>query len=426
VISLVRQVALSLCAALTIAACSRAPAPAAAPPKAGAAPELGVVHALPLPVAADGGEPRLSLDARGQPLLSWLEPAEQDGELALKYARLAGEQWAPASVAAHGSDWVVSAADLPSVQALSERLLVADWRVPSPVSPAAYDILVAVSADGGATWSDPLLLNDDATASEHGFVSWFRAAEQAGVVWLDGRDEADEAAAPSGDEPLGTSLRYALLDERGQRLEQGVVDRLTCDCCRTAVAATAAGTAVIYRDRSATEIRDISVKLRSPDGWSEPVRLGPDGWQIAGCPINGPALDAAGNDVAAAWFTAAEGRGRVRFARSSDGGRSFGAPVEVDDDGAIGQVGVALAEHGTAFVSWWRRGAAGGAELAVRAVTSHGELGEPKVVGSTHASRPDTVPQLVRAGDRLVLVWTEDGDEGQVVKAAYAELPAGA
>ncbi len=295
----------------------------------------------------------------------------------------------------------------------------------SPASAAAYDIRVAVSADAGATWSAPLLLNDDATASEHGFVSWFRDGDRAGAVWLDGRDEASDAPESPTGEPAGTSLRYAFLGSDGRLLEQGVVDNLVCDCCRTDVALTAAGAAVVYRDRSATEIRDIAVRVRTAGGWSEPARLGPDNWQIAGCPINGPALDASGNDVAAAWFTAADGRGHVRLARSSDGGASFGAPVEIDGDGAYGQVGVVLADDGRAFVSWWRRGADGGAELAVRSVARSGALGERQVVGTTRASRPDTVPQMKRSGQRLVFVWVEDTDAGQSVKTAYADLVEG-
>ena len=131
------------------------------------------------------------------------------------------------------------------------------------------------------------------------------------------------------------------------------------------------------------------------------------------------------NDVVAAWFTAADGRGHVRLARSSDGGASFGAPVEIDGDGAYGQVGVALADDGRAFVSWWRRAADGGAQLAVRAVARSGELGERQVVGTTRASRPDTVPQMKRSGQRLVFVWAEDTDAGQSVKTAYADLVEG-
>ena len=411
-------------ASLLLAACTRAPPPAAA----GATTSLralGPIHALASPVGTDGGEPRLSRDATGSLILSWAEPVGDAGDFALKYSRLAGDDWTGTAVAAQGPDWVISAADLPSVQALSERLWVADWRVQSPASAAAYDIRAAVSADAGATWSVPLLLNDDATASEHGFVSWFRDGERAGVVWLDGRDEASDAPESAAGEPAGTSLRYAFLSADGRVLEQGVIDNLVCDCCRTDVALTAEGAAVVYRDRSATEIRDVAVRVRTSDGWSEAARLGPDNWQIAGCPVNGPALDAKDKEVVAAWFTAADGRGHVRFARSSDGGNSFGAPTEIDGDGAYGQVGVVLADGGVAFVSWWRRAADGHAELAVRAVARNGDLGERQVVGTTHASRPDTVPQMKRSGQRLVFVWTEDTDAGQTVKTAYADLAEG-
>ena len=419
----------SLCSALVfasllLAACGRAP-PSAAAGAATSRAALGPIHALTSPVGADGGEPRLSRDATGSLILSWLAPVGDGGVYALKYARLAGDDWTGTAVAAHGPDWVVSAADLPSVQALSERLWVADWRVQSPASAAAYDIRVAISADAGATWSAPSLLNDDATASEHGFVSWFRDGDRAGAVWLDGRDEANDAPESATGEPAGTSLRYAFLDADGRRREQGVIDNLVCDCCRTDVALTAAGAAVVYRDRSATEIRDIAVRVRTADGWSAPARLGPDNWQIAGCPINGPVLDAKDNEVVAAWFTAADGRGHVRLARSSDGGASFGVSVEIDGDGAYGQVGVVLADEGRAFVSWWRRAAGGGAELAVRAVARGGELGERQVVGTTRASRPDTVPQMKRSGQRLVFVWAEDTDAGQSVKTAYADLVEG-
>src|SRR6185295_17468409 len=138
------------------------------------------------------------------------------------------------------------------------------------------------------------------------------------------------------------------------------------------------------------------------------------------------ALDASGDDVVAAWFTAADGRGHVRLARSRDGGVSFDTPVEIDGDGAYGQVGVVLADDGHALVSWWRRAADGRTELAVRAVARDGTLGERQVVGTTRASRPDTVPQMKRSGQRVVFVWTEDTDTGQTVKTAYADLRDGA
>ena len=399
-------------------ACSPTPAPLEQPSNG----SFASVQPLATPAAAGSSSPRLSLDAAGAVVLSWLEPTGADEELALKYARLEGDQWSAAGVVARGRDWVVSSADLPSVRWLTERVVAADWRVPSAASPYAYDIEVAVSADAGATWSEPRLLNDDATATEHGFVSWFGLPDgRIGVVWLDGRDLAGEELVSSTGEPLGTSLRYAYLGTDGGLLAQGVIDQLACDCCPIDVAMTDGSAAVIYRDRSPEEVRDIAVRVATAEGWSAPVTLGPDGWQIEGCPVNGPAIVAAGTEVAAAWFTAAGGRGRVRAARSSDGGRSFGRAIDVDTDRAIGHVGVVLGRDGAAVVSWWRRGPQGGAELALRAVRSSGELGPVAVVANTSLDRPETIPQLERSGSRLVLAWMDEDDPGQVIRLVYVE-----
>ena len=356
--------------------------------------------------------------------MSWLEPATTPGETALRFARFDGSTWSVPTTVASGPDWIVSAADLPSVRALGGDLLAADWRVPSASSPYAYDIRVALSVDAGRTWSESRLLNDDATPTEHGFVSWFAASGgRAGAIWLDGRDNAsEELASPSG-APLGTSLRFAYLNSDATIAEQGVIDELACDCCRTDVVATSSGVAMIYRDRSPEEIRDIVVRVQTANGWSEPVTLGPDRWLIEGCPVNGPQLAALGDDVTAAWFTAPEGQPRVRAARSEDGGRSFGAAIDIDTQGALGQVGVVLGADGTAYVSWWRRRAEGGAELALRALGRDGGLAEPIVVASSQSSRPDSVPQLQRDGRRLVIAWSDDNSTTGVHLLA-ADLPA--
>jgi hypothetical protein len=402
--------------AVALTACSGSTSPAAP----------GTLPFAPLeaPLGAAGNQVRLSLDADGGLVASWLEPVGEGDELGLKFARFNGTAWSAPIVVAHGEDWVVSSADLPSVRLLSERLFAADWRVPSEASPYAYDIAVALSADGGATWSAPRRLNDDGTPTEHGFVSWFAAGDGATAIWLDGRDLArDPPTAPDGT-PFGTSLRYAVFDGAGGRRDEGVVDDLVCDCCRTDVAATDAGIAVIYRDRSAQEIRDIRVRRLDGRAWSEGVTLGPDNWEIEGCPINGPAVAARGREVVAAWFTAAGDRGRVRFARSADGARSFGAPAEIDAEGAIGQVGIALASSGVAYVSWWRRGEQG-AELALRAVDRDGTLGPVQVVASTTVSRPESVPQLALAHGRLALAWADESELTGQAHMAVATLDGG-
>src|SRR5690606_31819213 len=273
-----------------LAACGRdAPADRAAAP--------GEVVAVPAPAAAGSLAPRL-VRGPADTVLSWLEP-DGDG-YALRYATWQGAGWGAARTVARGDDWAVSQADIPSVVPVDGEHWVAHWPVTSAAGFLAYDIAVAVSADGGATWSEPRLLNDDGTATEHGFVSWFPLDGAVGVVWLDGRDLAAEPE--EGDEAplLGTSLRFARLDYGGRVLEQGVIDAVACDCCQTDVVLGAAGPLVVYRDRTAEERRDVVARRFDGRRWSEPLELGADGWIIAGCPVNGPAADALGDTVAVA------------------------------------------------------------------------------------------------------------------------------
>jgi hypothetical protein len=111
----------------------------------------------------------------------------------------------------------------------------------------------------------------------------------------------------------------------------------------------------------------------------------------------------------------------VRAAFSADGGATFGSAIDVDATTAIGHVQVAMLSANAAAVAWWRR-AGSGAELALCDVSSAGEVGPVRVLAKSDESRPESVPQLLRSGDRLVLAWTEPGDPGSVRTAV---LPLG-
>jgi hypothetical protein len=390
------------------AGCNDAPSPAA---------PLLAIDTLPAPAGTGSGEPQLAVGPGGEVLLSWLEPDGAD--YVLKYARLDGRAWSRPTEVARGDDWYVNPMDMPSVQPITRDVWIAHWLVASVTSRFAYNIAVATSKDGGRTFGAARLLNDDGTDAEHGFVTLFPWNDAIGAVWLDGREVAhfhdQEPTAPELETtPVGTNLRYARLSFDGDIVEQGVIDRLVCDCCQTDVAVTARGPLVVYRDRTAGEIRDIAVRRHDGTQWTDPVRLGSDNWQIEGCPVNGPAIAARGSTVVAAWFTAAAGRPRVRLARSTDMGENFASPIDVDTDGAFGQVDVVLADDDSAIVSWWRRSPSGGTQLSVRRIAASGALGEVQVVGKSHASRPHDVPQMVASGKYLVFVWTEGGEDSMV------------
>jgi hypothetical protein len=327
---------------------------------------------------------------------------------------------------ASGSRWFVNWADFPSVVPLRESV-VAHWLVLKPDERYAYDIVYALSHDEGVTWSEPAVLNVDTGIAEHGFVSFFDWGNDIGAVWLDGRrlaaltlDELFEL-----EEPVGMALRYARFDNAGVVTDRGEIDELVCDCCQTDAVTTADGPLIIYRDRTTNEVRDIAVR-RAPDagartgtlsaGWSDPVVLGPDGWVIDGCPVNGPALAVSGRFVVAAWFTAAEQRPRIRFARSRDGGASFGPALTVAEAGALGQVDVAVTSDGTAWLSAWHK-AADGMELRVYRIAADTAEIESRVVATSDSSLPTDVPQMALAGDRLVFAWSQLGNPGRLFTA---------
>jgi hypothetical protein len=375
---------------------------------------------LDVHAGAGTGQPDLAPGPDGAAVLSWLEPGA-NGEVALRQSAFRAGAWSEPGTVARGADVFVNWADVPSVVPLTANAWIAHWPKLRPESFGAYDVALATSADAGATWSAPVVLNDDGTETEHGFATLFAWGVDAGVVWLDGRQLANWSfEAP--DALLGTELRFAKITLAGAVLETGVIDALVCDCCQTDVAIGSHGPVVIYRDRTEDEIRDVVVRAHDGVAWLPPVAVGAEGWRIEGCPVNGPAIAARNDGVVAAWFTAAADMPRVRFARSQDGGRSFEPTLDVDAVGAFGQADVALLEDATAVVTWWRRAEGGRTALAVRTVSREGALGPITVIAENSVAQPLDVPEALVAGDTLLVTWTDNEDGGRVRAAEVRNL----
>jgi ribonuclease BN (tRNA processing enzyme) len=349
--------------------------------------------------AAGSAEPHLATAPGGKVILSWLEPAG-DGT-ALRYAKLDGDEWSSPRTVASGGDWFVNWADFPSVIAIDESLWAAHWLVKAAEGVYEYDVVVSLSTDGGQTWQPAIRPHTDGTLSEHGFVSLYPMPGGVGVLWLDGRETVNDG---------GMTLRSAVVSPDAGVESGQLVDGLVCDCCQTDVAIGPEGPIAVYRDRTEGEIRDIYVTRLVDGRWETGRPVAEDGWNIAGCPVNGPAIAARGNSVAVAWFTAANNEPIVRFAFSSDGADTFGAAVDVDTDWPIGRVGVLLVDATTAIVSWLRQGEGGSGEVMARAVYADGRLGPARLVGTTLTGRLSGFPQIAAHGDDIVFAWTGTGD----------------
>jgi hypothetical protein len=381
------------------------------------APPVAALREVPVPAAPGAGEPFLAITPGGLVLVSWLEPAP-DGAHALRIAALADTAWSAPLGAAVGRGWFVNWADFPSITALDDTTWVVH-RLVRRGAGYAYDVHVARTSDAGVTWSAPVVPHTDGSASEHGFVTlWPAGGHRVAAVWLDGRKYA---TAPEGTGEM--TLRYATLGPGGDLADEVELDPRTCDCCQTDVARTAAGPVVVYRDRSADEIRDIQVVRFVNGAWTEPSAVAADGWRLSGCPVNGPTVAAEGQRVVVAWYTAAGGQQRVHAAFSDDAGATFGSRIIVDGGRPIGRTDVVLDGRGAALVSWMEE-AGDAVEIRVRRVTADGRVGSAMTIARVAAGRASGFPRMVRSGDRLVFAWTEPGAEGPSrVRAAVGRLP---
>lgn len=384
-------------------------------------PSALVVAPVVSPAPAGSAQPQLTVSERGV-LLSWIERA--GSRATLRFAEWRESQWTAPQTVAAGDDWFVNWADVPSVLRLSDGTLYGHWLQKSGSGTYAYDVRLARSTDDGKTFSASFTPHHDGTQTEHGFASLFeRPGGGLGLVWLDGR--AMTGGGHDGHGGGAMSVRSAFYDRAGTQVIEEAVDTRVCECCPTTVAVTSEGPIAAYRDRSPEEIRDIYIARHVNGKWTTPVAVHDDGWKIAACPVNGPALSAEGRRVAIAWFTAQGDQGRAYVAFSQDAGATFAAPVRLDEKSALGRVDVALLADGSA-VATWIEFAEGRASFMMRRVEASGTRGPAVAVAGINASRSSGYPRLARAGDDLMLAWTESGkspEEPSRVQTAVARVP---
>jgi hypothetical protein len=374
-----------------------------------------VVREMGSPAGPGSGEPNLAVAPDGRVLLSWIEPAGE-GRHMLRYASLdQSGSWSPPRTIAEGAGWFVNWADFPALAALPDGTLFAHWLAKTGPATYAYAVQVARSRDGGKTWSSAVVPHRDGTPTEHGFVSMTPWSDQAmGIVWLDGRKTAGAAHAAHGEPGAEMALVHTTLDGDGRLSAETVVDGRVCDCCQTDAARAGDAVVVVYRDRSAKEVRDISV-VRFADGrWSPPHTIAADGWEINGCPVNGPAVAADGAKVAVAWFTAAGDKPMVKLAFSADSGASFGSPIVVDEGRPLGRVDVILLDGEATLVSWLEQGENGAAALRIRRIASDGSVGAAATVAESTGARSSGFPRMARSGAKVILAWRDASDPPKV------------
>lgn len=351
--------------------------------------------AAPLSLPSGAGSSAVSLASRGDRLeMVWLQPT--GGTPAVLHAVHEGEGWSSPSVVARSDALFVNWADTPVLGHAGDGSSVVTYPRKSGEGTYAYDVVV--SRWSGKQWVELGSPHRDGTETEHGFPSVVADGAGFRVFWLDGRLTAD--AGPM-------TLRTARWDGTFEASE--LLDDRVCDCCGTDAVGGATDWAIVYRDRSEDEIRDIGLVNRS----GEKSRVAGDGWQMPGCPVNGPrVLDLPAGRVIA-WTTGVSG---LEVRASVGGGVGVVAPA---DDRPAGRVDL-VSVGSEALVTWLGSDGIYARRLAAEPAGLLG--GQPVQIAPTGSGRSTGFPRATVVGTELWTIWTvESGLVGE--RTPLASIP---
>ena len=274
--------------------------------------------------------------------------------------------------------------------------------------------MYARSTDRGKTFSAGLELipipDGDLSHFMHGgfaqaetfgtVIAWGR---NVAVVWIDTRhmrSEADNGALFSA---LSTDDGASFAPAR--TISVGDI----CPCCQ--VTAAVSGDALLIGERRVEDgYRDSHVAVSTDGGRSfgTPLRLGTERWKIDGCPLKPTVLAAAGDSVYAAAFNAAGGTSGIRWAMSTDGGRSFGPFDRLVPEAAVSDAPALVATDGGVTALWHGKLAAGDQRsVFMRASADRGKTwSAPRALSSpgVEAAYPAAV---ARQDGSIVAAWLE-------------------
>ena len=350
------------------------------------------------------------VSGEGSLSLSWI--SSNDGKKSsLNFSQFKEGKWVNTQTMATGSNWFVNWADFPA-HAINENLILSSYLKKSDSGTYTYDVILSLQKLSGEKVKEDFLLHTDGVKAEHGFVSIIPNHNQGFfITWLDGRNTV-EKDLDGYHKPM--TIRFAEITNKGDIIDESELDSATCDCCQTSIAVTNKGPVVVYRDRSDKEVRDIYIARKINGIWGVPTPIHNDGWEINGCPVNGPKVASNSNNLAVSWFTVSNEKPTVNLSFSKSNGASFGAPIKINDDDPIGRVDVAFLNPQEVLVSYIE-GDDVGTYLRIKKVSIDGKISAPITISKIDGGRSTGVPQLEILDNEAFIVWTVfEGEKNQL------------
>jgi hypothetical protein len=386
--------------------------------------EFSAVHVGPeiTVTASNATYPTVAMGSEGKSYVVWVG---DDDNLYLAAAERAGSYSAPVRVNDIDGDAASHEQAPPQVAVGPEGHVYVVWQNNTAIEGRQYpasDLRFAVSRDGGRSFAAAIHVNDDAGEFPTSHTFHDVAVGLDGVVyvsWIDSRERDRVAATMPGGAAgheahlPGHEIRVARSTDGGRSFGPSViVDRSSCPCCRTAMAAAPDGSVyVAWRRVDPGDVRDIVVARADSRDFSfgPPVRVHPDNWVYPGCPHAGPALAVADDGrLHVAWYTGADGRQGVWYAASPDRGASFDKPVALLTDEWVPPTLVRLGATSDAVWAAWDDRRADPVTVRVARWSSGS-----RPSGFTEDAGAGRAPAVGMGHDEMIVAWLD----GEAIRA---------
>jgi len=127
--------------------------------------------------------------------------------------------------------------------------------------------------------------------------------------------------------------------------------------------------------------------------------------------------------LAIAWFTGKNKKGEVKVIFSEDGGRTFGKPVVIDNNGPVGRVDIHWVNEKQTAISWVSNQNKS-AKISLQIIHSNGKKGLLQHIKDTSAERLSGFPILVPYNNGFILSTTEvNSDKSTQIKTYRLSTP---
>ena len=325
-----------------------------------------------------------------------------------------GKSWSPARQVNTGIEAVQGDENGPKLAFNTDKKIFVVWSIPGEKGDITRANIRIATEDGKGGFTAAQTLNEVKDTARFPIIEAMPEGNLL-VAWIDRRI----------DNPKPRQLYLMKLDSRGRALTKNYqVGEGLCECCKLGISFADGGKTVYMVDRQVNEkqIRN-HVLRKSTDGgatFDAPIEISDDGWQVSSCPHSGPSIarDSRGW-LHVSWFTLgrSEKEAGIYYSVSKDNGKSFAPRFLVHANTAPETLynSLMVGPDDAVYLAWTNLDARERAQVYLRTLAPDERTWSP-IQQLSDAKGNASRPVLALHNNDLHVAWTEtDGEVSRVV-----------